>query len=228
MMSIPTSLLATASLLVLVASSHSPVAVVEDVTGSPAGIRFMDYVEAGRVIRLGPEDSIVLGYLTSCWRETITGGTVTVGSERSDVEGGMVERSTVACEGSKMQLTAELANTSGAMVFRDLSQSGRQAAPLRPQFTLYGRSPVIEVKPEGTLVIERVDKPGERHEVVLGGERMVRGAFLDLAKVGVELAAGGIYRAKAGREEIVFQIDRDAQPGETPIVGRLLRLQPAS
>jgi hypothetical protein len=228
MMSIPTSVLKTAGLLVLVASVHSPVAVVEDVTGSPPGIRFMDYVEAGQVIRLGPQDSIVLGYLKSCWRETITGGTVTVGTERSDVQGGMVERSTVACAGSKTQLSAALADKSAATVFRDLPPSGLNEGPPQPQLILYGRSPVIEVRPGGTLVIERLDKPGEQHHVALGGERLVHGAFLDLAKVGVVLAAGGIYRAKAGKQEIVFQIDRDAQAGETPIVGRLLRLQPAS
>jgi hypothetical protein len=31
----------------------------------------MDYVEAGKVIRLGAQDTIVLGYFKSCWHETI-------------------------------------------------------------------------------------------------------------------------------------------------------------
>ena len=31
----------------------------------------MDYVEPGRIIRLGAHDRIVLGYLKSCWRETM-------------------------------------------------------------------------------------------------------------------------------------------------------------
>lgn len=50
----------------------------------------MDYVEPGQVIRLGAADGLVLGYLKSCWRETITGGTVTVGTEQSQVAGGEV------------------------------------------------------------------------------------------------------------------------------------------
>ena len=58
------------------ALAETPVAVVEDVKGKPSGVEFMDYVVPGKVIRLGPNDSIVLGYLASCWRETITGGTM--------------------------------------------------------------------------------------------------------------------------------------------------------
>src|SRR6516225_7486870 len=49
------------------------VALVEDVSGHPAGAQLMDYVEPGQVIRLDPGDRIVLGYLRSCVRETITG-----------------------------------------------------------------------------------------------------------------------------------------------------------
>jgi hypothetical protein len=214
------SLLRTAGIVMLVASTQSPVAVIEDVKGNPAGVEVMDYVEVGRVINLGPQEAIVLGYLQSCWRETIIGGTVTVGPERSDVQGGMVERSTVACEAGKMPLTAPLANKSGTMVFRGVQGS--------PQLTLYGLSPIFEVRPGGTLVIARIDKPGEQHEVALRAEQLVRGIFLDLATVGITLTGGGVYRAKAGAQEIVFKIDHDAKPGQTPIVGRLLRLLPTS
>ena len=34
----------------------------------------MDYVSAGKIIKLGPKGQVVLGYMKSCWRETITGG----------------------------------------------------------------------------------------------------------------------------------------------------------
>jgi hypothetical protein len=223
----PAALLKTAGIFILAASPQSPAAVVEDIAGAPPGIQFMDYAEIGEVIKLSPQDRIVLGYLKSCWHETITGGTVTVGAEQSEVQDGTVDRFKVACEGGKMLLTAELAAKSGAMVFRDQSRSTKQAAP-QPQFTVYGRSPIIEVRPGGSLVIDRVDKPGEHQEVVLNGENLIHGTFLDLAKAGVALAAGGIYRAQAGRQEIVFKIDTDAQSGQTPIVGRLLRLQPAN
>src|SRR5258706_15347656 len=60
--------------------------------GNPSGVEFMDYVRAGQVIRLGPHQTIVLSYMASCVRETITGGTVTVGTQRSEVQSGHVRR----------------------------------------------------------------------------------------------------------------------------------------
>jgi hypothetical protein len=213
-----------AGLLVSPASAQAPAAVVEDVGGGVLGIQFMDYVEPGQVIRLGAHDRIVLGYLHSCWRETITGGTVTVGAEQSEVAGGEVVRAKVACESGKMMLSAELAGKSGAMVFRQAPKPQAAALP-HPQFTLYGLSPVFEVRPPGTLVVERLDRPGERHAMAVTEQELVRGAFVDCAKAGVALAPGGIYRAKFGEQEIVFKIDPDAKASGAPLIGRLVRLQ---
>jgi hypothetical protein len=217
-------LLQAAGMLVSAAVAQTPAAIVEEV-GGVAGVQFMDYVEPGRVIRLGGHDRIVLGYLKSCWRETITGGIVTVGAEQSEVAGGEVVRAKIACEGGKMMLSAELAGKSGAMVFRQVPTRQSAAAIPHPQFTLYGLSPVFEMRPGGRLVVERLDQPGERHEFAVTDQQLVRGAFLDFAKVGVALAAGGIYRAKSAGQEIVFKIDPDAKPGDMPLAGRLARLQ---
>ena len=210
--------------LILTASAQSPAAVVEEIQGSVPGVQFMDYVDPGQVIRLGAHDRIVLGYLKSCWRESISGGTVTVGTEQSEVAGGEVTRAKVACEGGKMMLSAELAGKSGAMVFRQAPKPQAAALP-HPEFTLYGLSPVFEVRPPGKLVVERLDQPGERHEIAVTEAQLTRGAFLDFAKSGVVLAPGGIYRAKLADREIVFKIDPDAKPGDAPLVGRLARLQ---
>src|SRR3974390_373935 len=217
-------LLQSVGALILTASAQSPAAVVEEIQGSVPGIQFMDYVDPGQVIHLGAHDRIVLGYLNSCWRETISGGTVTVGTEQSEIAGGEVARTRVACEGGKMMLSAELAGKSGAMVFRQVPKPQAAAAP-HPEFTLYGLSPVFEVRPPGKLVVERLDQPGERYEIAVTEQQLVRGAFLDLAKSGVVLVPGGIYRAKVADQEIVFKIDPDARPGEAPLVGRLTRLQ---
>ena len=203
-----------------------PVAIVADVGGAPPGIQVMDYVVPGQVIHLGSQDTIVLGYLRSCWNERIAGGTVTVGTEQSDVQGGKVEREKVVCEGGKMMLTAELASKSGAMVFREAPK--RQLSALHPQFIVYGLSPVIEVKPNGMLNIERIDQPREHYELALPAAALLHGRFLDTAEVGLTLTAGGIYRAKAGTQEMIFQIDPQAKPGPSPLVGRLLRLQPTT
>src|SRR3954463_11959808 len=64
-----------------------PIALVEDVKSATAEVEFMDYVGRGQVIKLEARDLLVLSYLKSCEHETITGGTVTVGAERSDVQG---------------------------------------------------------------------------------------------------------------------------------------------
>ena len=213
-----------ALLLAPAAWADTPVALVEDVSGKPAGVEFMDYLEPGKVIRLADGDSIVLSYLKSCWRETIRGGAVTVGAEQSTVEGGTVDRAKVFCDGGKMELAAAQSKQSAAMVFR--KAPGPNTAP-KPQFTIYGLSPLVELKGGGTLVLERVDVPsGDRLEVVIAPADLVRGAFYDLAKNGKPLKPGGIYRAKVGDQQIVFAVDPAARDGAAPAAGRLLRFQP--
>ena len=78
-------------------------AVVESISGSSSGVEFMDYLHVGQVIRLSHHESLVLSYKASCLRETITGGTVTVGLDRSQVRSGEVQRSVGRCgEGKKL------------------------------------------------------------------------------------------------------------------------------
>jgi hypothetical protein len=218
---------AAALLLVLsagAARADAPVALVEDVSGKPAGVEFMDYLEPGKVIRLADGDMIVLSYLKSCWRESIRGGAVTVGAEQSTVEGGTVDRSKVACDGGKMELAAAQSKQSAAMVFR--KAPGPATAP-KPQFTIYGLSPLVELKGGGTLVLERVDVPsGDRLEIAIAPADLVRGAFYDLAKGGKVLKPGGVYRAKVGNQQIVFAVDPAARDGAAPAAGRLVRFQP--
>lgn len=211
-------------LLAFPASAAEPAALVEDVAAKGAGVEFMDYVDAGRVIRLGAGGSLVLSYLKSCVRETVTGGTVTVGLDQSKVDGGKVVREVVSCDGGKLALTAEQSAKSGTMVFRKAPTAG--ALP-QPGIVLYGTAPVIDLPGGGRLVIERLDMPGERMELQLGGQQLLRGAFYDMAKTDHALAPGGLYRASAGSRQIVFRIDGNARPGRGPVIGRLLRLPAA-
>jgi hypothetical protein len=53
----------------------------------------MDYVRAGQVKRLGPDQTIVLSYRASCVRETITGGTIVIDTRQSEIKSGKVRRS---------------------------------------------------------------------------------------------------------------------------------------
>jgi hypothetical protein len=209
--------------------ADGPAAVVEEVNGKSAGLEFMDYVAAGKVIRLAPQDRIVLGYLKSCWRETITGGTVTVGVEQSDVRGGKVDRTQVKCDAGRMQLTANQAVQSAGYVSRALESDRRANAlglqeqtSLEPQVTLYGRLPTIELGRAGTLLVERLDAPDERFEILVTSRQLARGLFFDLAKANRLLAAGGVYRATFDAKQIVFRIAPGA-PASAPVVARLLR-----
>jgi hypothetical protein len=205
------------------ATAQAPVAVVEEVKGKPPGVEFMDYVAAGQVIKLGPKDTIVLGYMKSCWRETIAGGTVVVGAEQSMVHQSDIQRVKVDCDGRGQQLTDRQARESAATVFRGLTPAQQAASP--PQVTIYGLSPIVEVNGDGKLVIERLDKPGERHEVALRGKSLLRGKFYDLATAKTALAPGASYAASFNGQTIVFKVDPESKPGAAPVIGRLLRLE---
>jgi hypothetical protein len=89
------------------------VALVENLTGHSPGVEYMDYVRAGQVIRLAPHQTIELSYMSSCLRETITGGTITVGTDRSEVQSGQVRRTKGECEVGKMVLTSALSHIGG-------------------------------------------------------------------------------------------------------------------
>ena len=220
------SIFAMGGLIGLLASAcaQAPVAVIEDVQGKVAGVEFMDYVAPGRVIKLGPKDSLVLSYLKSCWRETITGGTVTVGQEQSTVNQGKVERAKVACDPNRMKLGSREAAQSAATVFRSMRPD--QPPPKQALLTLYGQSPFVEVNDRrGSLIIERLDESGERFEVPIDGRALVRGKFLDLARTDISLKPGARYAASLGELRIEFTIAWEAQPGATPLAGRLLRFE---
>jgi hypothetical protein len=102
------------------ASAGSPVALIEQLSGNPAGLEIMDYLETGRVIRLGARETVVLSYFNSCTRETITGGTVTVGTDQSEVLSGKVERTKFGCDRGKASLASELAIQISGRAFRGL------------------------------------------------------------------------------------------------------------
>jgi hypothetical protein len=198
-----------------------PTALVEEVKSTTADVAFMDYLGTGEVIKLQHGDVLVLSYLKSCAYETIIGGTVLVGAERSEVQDGKIDRAKVPCDGGKMQLTSQEADASAASAFR------LQSAANRP--TLYARSPMIAIPKlqadDGrTLVIERTDPSGERFEIKIDDD-LARGGFYDLANDNKLLTRGATYSASLGDRKVAFKIDAKAKSGKTPIVSRLLRFQ---
>ncbi len=184
----------------------------------------MDYVETGKTIQLGARGGIVLSYMSSCMRETISGGTVTVGTEQSEVAGGRVVRTKVPCDAAKLSLAGDRPGQFAGRVFRSAAVP---KSAVQPQLVLYGRSPVLELKGPCTLLIERLDATSERYLVDVGSEHLVHGSFYDFAKWGRQLAPGGVYRISLDGQDgadVVFTIDAHAKPGNTPMLGRLLRL----
>ena len=193
-----------------------PTALVEDVKSASAGLEFMDYVGVGQVIKLAAGDVLVLSYLRSCEHEIITGGTVRIGMERSDIADGKVERGHVPCEAGKIALNAEQANQSGASAFRV------QSAEITP--VVYDRSPVVQLPKDlepsaKTLVIER--RGGKnRHEIALDGS-----SFHDLAKDKIRLKRGAVYVASVGSHTMTFKVDATAKTEAPSVLTRLLRFQ---
>jgi hypothetical protein len=96
------------------------VALVEEVKGKVTGVEFMDYVAPGTVIKLGPKDSIVLTYIKSCWRETITGGTVVIGAEQSLFHLSKVEGVKVDCDRGGQPVTDQQREVAGTVFRRPL------------------------------------------------------------------------------------------------------------
>lgn len=196
-----------------------PAAIVEDVSGAVSGIAAFDYLDAGQNITLPPGATLVLGYLKSCNRETIKGGKVSIGAEASSVTGGSLSRETLKCSGN-LNLTTAQAGKSGAMVFRGGPGSGK-SRPGEPEASLTVNStmPVFSVHATGMeLVLERLDKPSTPRGFT------VTGPVVDLAKEGVELFQGGLYRAKLGDHSVIFRVAMDATSGAGPLLTRLIRL----
>jgi hypothetical protein len=199
-----------------------PIAIVEDVRSATADVEFMDYVGAGQIIKLGPKDVLVLSYLRSCAHETITGGTVRVGLEKSEVADGQVVRAKVPCDGGKITLASAQASTSAATAFR--VQSADTGGLM-----LFARTPVVQLPKDlapgdRTLTIVRTDRPGERHALRLD-DAAPAGGFVDLARQKVSLTRGASYEASIGGRKVAFAVDRKARSGAGPVVSRLLRFQ---
>jgi hypothetical protein len=222
------------------ASAAQPVAIVEDVKSQVAGLEDMDYLTKGATFRLAPDDAVVIGYLESCVREAIRGGRIEIGETQSKVESGVVERAKIECDAGRMVGAPGVALESTGFITRGLAlgvESPMSGAPLagpsppteplaqKPEFTLYGASPLIELKgAAGLLVIVRLDRKGESFRWDIDPLKLSRGRFLDLAMEGLALAPGGVYEGRWQNHLVVFNVDRAARPGWTPLLGRLLRL----
>jgi hypothetical protein len=187
------------------------VAVVEDLSGL-AGFSRLDLLAPGQQIDLGENGRIVLGFLDSCWEDSVTGGRIVVEARRSRVEGGDVVRRRVECDPSGL---AKLVST-GSFQQRAIVPIPGDELP-EPDVVLFGRSPVVlSGGADRVLIIERLDVPDPPLQLEIATGRI---DFLDRK---IELEPRGLYRFATNGASIVAQIDELAEAGPSPIVGRLL------
>jgi hypothetical protein len=198
------------------AFAGDPAAVVED-AGDNAPVELFEFLEPGRTITLANGSTVTIGYLKSCLRETITGGNVVIGTEKSAVTGGKVSAETVECDGGKMNIPPELAAKSATTVFRDAPTKRKDAPPPRPHLTVFSLTPLISVpKTETAIELRRLDASAPKLDVAAAD------GVADLAKQNTSLEPGGIYAVKAGKSQIIVKIDPLSGRGG-PVVSRLIR-----
>lgn len=209
----PFSLIFFASWLISASAfAQNPTAIIEEITASKPDVEKLDIANAGQIIELGETGKLVIGYLRSCVREQIDGGTVTVGVDRSIVKGGRVSRERVECDGGRLLLTLQQSLSGSTFLIRK-----PPGGSVRSMVTVQSTSPII-IPPHGarTLVIERLDGSYKIQKFDLVGR------YLDLASVGVALIAGGLYRAVAGAHETIFDVGQRARVGAGPVISRLV------
>ena len=190
--------------------AQKDVAIVEEVSPGVGDLRRFDLIAAGRSVELGRDGRLVLGYLKSCWQDSIIGGRAVVEPLKSLVEGGALTRQRVECDAAGL---AQM-NSAGLSARGGASLAG-PALP-EPDVNLYGLSPIVISAQAGLLVIERLDATAPPLRLELAENRV------DLHEKDVALAAGGLYRFTRGQASIVVRIDSLAEPGRAPAVGRLV------
>jgi hypothetical protein len=212
-------ILAAGPLFVVSAAQAQQTAVVEDLSGSVPGIEVFDFLSPGKTIALPAGAKLVLGYMNSCTRETVTGaGSVTIGDTGSKVAGGAkLQTEQLKCAAAN-QLAQGQAGKSAAMVFRGQPGSGRKRADVpQPSAVLMYTAPAFQVVKPGQLTIERLDIA----ETVQAFQ--VTGKLFDYGKTGKKLDAGGYYRVELNGQSTVFHISLDAAEGAGPLLLRLVR-----
>lgn len=194
-----------------VLQAATPVAIIEDIQVNNTKLSFMDYVHEGQVIKLANNESITLGYMQSCQREVINGGSVTIGSKQSNVSKGQILREKVECNGGQAELSGQQAGTSGALAFRGGPENN-------PHVVIYGTAPVFRLhKANSSVTVEPVNQRGKSHTV------KVKGHHVDLADKNIFLSPG-IYKARTDNSSKIFKVHHRAESGKAPIITRLVDL----
>ncbi len=212
------AVICTQGLSAVQATAAEPVALIESAPETRSDIVFMDFVYPDAQIKLGATETLVLGYITSCIRETITGGTVTVGAKQSTIQGGLVKRETVVCDAQVMDVAANTAGEAGVAVFRGVApDTGKTIDKVtgKPRITvLNDLVPIIKLRsPKGvqTVIITKLGTV-EGFSVPVEGRGVI-----DLAKHGIELEPGAKYVVGTEQHSLVIEVSDFAGTGSGPM-----------
>ena len=109
------------ALAVIPAFAGDAVALIEGLTSPSQRVELMVYAHVGQVIHLNTDQTMVLSYRDTCIRETITGGTITIGTGQSEVRSAArLERVQNTCDLRKVDAN-QTEGISGGRAFRGLS-----------------------------------------------------------------------------------------------------------
>ncbi len=197
------------------ARAAGPSAIVEEVSYETEDLLVFDYLFAGREIAVPAGQRLVIGYLSSCVREVVTGGTIRIGAKQSEGDAA-ITREAMACAGAAQVAGADASATALTAIFRGGDKE-----------VVTGDRPVNSTLPvflaphnASTLSVSRLDADGP--EIQLD----VSGGVVDMAAAGAApLQPGGVYFASAGAAFVEFAISATAKATGGPATPRLVRLR---
>lgn len=196
----------------LPAYADEPMILVESVSAPVPNVSPMTYINTGATVDLGQSTVLVLDYLNSCVRETITGGVVHVAVPISQVDNGSFKNARLACDAGNLASAAVASQ--GGVVYRALGD------PL----LIRSIDPIFVAATAGTLVITQegeIDSPKIQVQIPDNGRH---GPFaLDLSKAHAPLLQPGItYRATMGDRHVIFRVAQESGGDNVPALQRIV------
>jgi hypothetical protein len=207
-------------LIVPLARAAETTAMVEEASGEMQLAPF-DYLTLGQKITLGAHDRLVIDYFASCVRETITGGSVIVGTSISKVRHGKVSREHVACDAKLMPKGSSAGSDAAVVVFRQPPQPQADSG-FGLRHRIYSLCPLINLAGSQRVTIERLDQPQAPVTIDIAPDRLMSGGFYDFGAGSCDFAAGGTYRLTAGSRSLIFTVDAGARETTGPVLSRIL------